>query len=352
VAWAVSGNPIPKVIAGSDEIETVEMPDRYKGDVGQLFAMQLNKRIAGYRAELTDREDVVVLALDSATKDTRRLAITYYRELQSSEFLERIQSWHEHTAWPQNMGKDPKSGRSRKFIGAPSPYDIAEAAYGRKVNGRISVDDKLLKATIERLLPCIVDAHPIPRDLVRLCVQRACNRLTMNGPDFWEKCLGIACALVRGSSKEEQYTMSLDETRTTRDYLYGRLLAIADNIEGLALRVADENRDTNAAQLMQRFADNPFTTWRTLELKLQPYMTRLRSSRTGALTIRKKLLDHVMGLFRVDVHGVSEFADNSKLSGEFLLGFHNQRAGLTPKKPNKDAVVNEPESNLDEGEEL
>jgi CRISPR-associated protein Csd1 len=352
VAWAVSGNAIPKVIAGSDEIETVELPERYGGDVGQLFAKQLNKRIAGYQANLTDREEIVVLALDSATKVIRRLAITYYRELKASEFLERIQSWHEHTAWPQNMGKDPKSGVLRKFIGAPSPHDIAEAAHGRKVNGRINVDDKLLKATIERLLPCIVEARPIPDDLVRICVQRACNRLTMNGPDFWEKCLGIACALVRGSSKEEQYTMSLDETRTTRDYLYGRLLAIADNIEGLALRVANESRDTNAAQLMQRFADNPFTTWRILEFKLRPYMTRLRSSRAGALNIREQLLDNVMGLFRVDVHGVSEFTDNSKLSGEVLLGYHNQRAALIPKKPNKDGVVSEPESNLNEEEEL
>jgi CRISPR-associated protein Csd1 len=146
--------------------------------------------------------------------------------------------------------------------------------------------------------------------------------------------------------------MSLDETRTTRDYLYGRLLAIADNIEGLALRVAGESRDTNAAQLMQRFADNPLATWRTLELKLQPYMTRLRINRAGALTIRKKLLDHVMDLFRIDVHGDSEFTDNRKLNGEFLLGFHNQRADLTPKRPNKDADVSEPDNNLNEEEEL
>jgi CRISPR-associated protein Csd1 len=85
---------------------------------------------------------------------------------------------------------------------------------------------------------------------------------------------------------------------------------------------------------------------------LQPYITRLRSKRAGALTIREKLQDHVMGLFRVDIHGVSEFTNNSKLSGEFLLGYHNQRAALIPKKPDKDAVVNEPESNLNEEEEL
>jgi CRISPR-associated protein Csd1 len=146
--------------------------------------------------------------------------------------------------------------------------------------------------------------------------------------------------------------MSLDETRTTRDYLYGRLLAIADNIEDLALRVADENRDTNAAQLMQRFADNPFTTWRTLELKLQPYITRLRSKLTKALSRRQRLLDDVMGLFRVDVQGVSEFTYNSKLSGEFLLAYHVQRAVLIPKKPNNDKDVNDSETDLNEGENL
>jgi CRISPR-associated protein Csd1 len=345
VAWAVSGNPIPKVIAGSNEIENVELPERYRGDVGQLFAKQLNKCIAGYQAKLADREDVVVLALDSATKDIRRLAITYYRELLSSEFLERIQSWHEHTAWPQNMGKD------RKFVGAPAPGDIAEAVYGRRV------DEKMKKAMVERLLPCIIDGRPIPHDIVEGCVLRTAKRTGLKRSkggyeEEFEYCLGITCALVRGRKREESYLMSLDETRTTRDYLYGRLLAIADSIEALALRVADESRDTNAAQLMQRFADNPFTTWRTLELKLQPYMTRLRSSRAGALTIREKLLDHVMGLFRVDVHGVSEFTDSKKLSGEFLLGFHNQRAALIPKKPNKDADINDPERNLNEEGDL
>ncbi len=57
-----------------------------------------------------------------------------------------------------------------------------------------------------------------------------------------EKCLGIACALVRGSRKEEQDEMSLEEQRTTRDYLFGRLLAIAERIEQSALYVAGENQ--------------------------------------------------------------------------------------------------------------
>ena len=51
--------------------------------------------------------------------------------------------------------------------------------------------------------------------------------------------------------------MSLETDNTSRDYLYGRLLAIAEHIEARALFLADERRDTNAARQMQRFADFP-----------------------------------------------------------------------------------------------
>jgi len=263
------------------------------------------------------------------------MAILYYRELLGSEFLARIQRWHESLAWTQNFGKE------RQFIGAPAPRDIAEAAYGKRV------DEKLRKATVERLLPCIIDARPIPRDLVTATFQRACNRAGMKSWE-WEQVLGIACSLVRGKNSEEDYKMSLDEARITRDYLYGRLLAIAENIESLALFVAKENRDTSAAKLMQRFADHPYTTWRTLELGLRPYMSRLRTTRTGALIVRERLIDEVIGLFRTSKTGDSEFLDNSRLSGEFLLGYHSQRSALKPKNdtasgvPETDDAVSEP----------
>jgi CRISPR-associated protein Csd1 len=329
VAWAVSGKPIPKVIAASDGLrpdeneshtttsysagdvaQPVIPPERYKGDAGQLFAKQLNKVIRGYAATLADREDIVVMALDSATPG--RMAITYYRELKASEFLERLQCWHEHTAWLQNMGKD------RKFIGAPSPGDIAEAAYGRRV------DEKLKKATVERLLPCIVDGRAIPQDLVTACAQQAANPAGMKHWE-WERCLGIACSLVRGSVREENYSMSLEEGRNSRDYLFGRLLAIAEKIESYALYLAKEGRDTTAERLMQRFSDHPASTWRTIELALRPYMQRLQRSRPGYLNNLKCLLDDVISRFKDD-----DFTRAGRLDAEFLLGYHCQRAALRP----------------------
>lgn len=321
VAWAVAGKPIPDPCADSLSmilgIESTGLPELEEtqplvGDVGQAFSRRLSRAIAGYGAKLDQTDDIVVMGLDSATPG--RMAIIYYRELKGSEFLKRIEAWHAAYAWPQNFGKN------KHFTGAPAPHDIAEAAFGRRL------DEKLKKATVERLLPCIVDGRPVPHDLVVSAVRRASNRAGLEHWE-WEKVLGIACGLFRGWSKSQgkEYAMALEEDRTSRDYLYGRLLAVADNLERYALTAAEKNRDTMAGRLMQRFAERPFSTWRTIELALVPYKTRLRSAdkSVGFLWNREKLIDEIQCRF-----ASANFSDDSPLSGEFLLGYHCQRAAL------------------------
>jgi CRISPR-associated protein Csd1 len=327
VSWAVSGREIPDPFASSFELFRTEAlpelsPEEYQGDAGQAFGNRLSKLIAGYRAALGSTEGIVVIGLDSATRG--RMAITFYRELTGSEFLDRVQAWHGACAWHQNYGDDPESKRPLRFIGAPSPKEIAEAALGASRDKK----RKLHKATIERLLPCIIDGRPLPRDLMESAVRRTCNRAAFekdrNGREWeWEKDLGIACALFRGFYRERGYNMTLEADRTSRDYLYGRLLAIAEHLEGRALYVADEKRDTNAARLMQRFADRPASTWRSIALALAPYKTRLRARRPPFLHKMEERLDEVVCAFKRE-----DFLDDRKLSGEFLLGYHCERRAL------------------------
>ena len=338
VAWAVSGKLLPDPFANSAqmfglETEQKDVAPAYQGDAGQAFAVRLNKCIAGYRARLGSTDEIVVMALDSATPG--RMAITYYRELTGSEFLERIQLWHESCAWYQNFGKDTK------FVGVPSPRDIAEAAYGRQVEGKSG--EKLRKATVERLLPCIIDGRPIPRDLVESTVRRTANRSGLEKWE-WEKNLGIACALFRGHHKQRSYQMPLEQGRTSRDYLFGRLLAVAERIEDMALYLAKEKRDTNAAKLMQRFADHPYSTWRTIELSLTPYKTRLRSKSPGFLVTMEKLVDGIVCAFNNQ-----DFMSEARLSGEFLLGYHCQRQALWLKSESPKAEA-PTENQTDQGE--
>ena len=333
VAWAVSGKDVPPIVADtfsllSEEGDYVahEADGSPSGsahaEVAQDFALRLKKKIGGYQAELGKAEKIVVLALDSATPG--RMSMTYYRELASSEFLERLERWHTECAWFQNFGQ------KRHFVGAASPKDIATCAYGTRLgDSSLRLDDKLLAATHRRLLPCIIESAPLPKDIVESCIRRATARMSMDHWE-WEKCLGIACSLYRKQQNDlqlHQHTMALERDRKTRDYLYGRLLAIADRLESSAM-TASEKRESNAARFMQRFADYPFSTWRTIELSLVPYEQRLRANAPGLLAVFKKERQEVMDLFTAD-----QFEKDGKLSGEFLLAYHSQSAALWKKQP-------------------
>jgi len=330
VAWAKSGKTIPKVtddslsILGFDDLPDDEP---FTVSTAQDVAIRFKNRMLGYASELSNTDNIMVMGLDSSSKG--RLAITYYREnLKASDFLQRIENWHKTCEWIHEYRyKDIQDKANRKnkrffqpFIGAPAPINIAEAAYGS------NVDDKLKKATVERLLPSIIDGHNIPRDIVESAVRRACNRAGMEGWE-WNKTLSIACALYKKLNGKEGYSMALDPNRKTRDYLYGRLLAIADRLEEHALYKAGEKRDTNAARYMQQFAERPNRTWRQIYLSLSSYMARL-----GGAKYYKDMIDEVMNKF----DPIEEFTSDKPLSGEFLLGYHCQRQALWLKGSSTD----------------
>lgn len=350
VSWAVSGKPIPEPLVdtrsllAADEFDLEEIEESaspvpetsldHSRDLGESYARQLKNHMAGYAAKLSHNEQIIIMGIDSATPG--RMGIIYYRELFRDDFLNRLENWHKEFAWPQrhtvqipdNTGKKPKT-KVIWPISSPVPKDIATAAYGENVT------DNLKKKVIERLIPCIIDGQPFPLDLVTNCVRKATNRVgyASDAQWQWEKTLGIACALYRGYhqrhpnlTKRRDYAMSLEENYHSRDYLYGRLLAIAERIEDVALSVSGENRSTTAARLMQRFADRPFETWRTIELALQPYMQRLRVSRAGFLTNQLKEMDAILALFQHD-----DFSRKEALSGEFLLAYHCQRQKFRTK---------------------
>ena len=140
VSWATTGKPIPNPCASSwdflgDDFQINDDLTSQIGGVGQSFALRFNKKLAGYKANITDTEDMVVMGLDSASRG--RMAIIFYRELTGSEFLQRIEKWHSDFAWLQNYGKRKDKDTNKEiriiFEGAPAPKDIAWCAYGSKI---------------------------------------------------------------------------------------------------------------------------------------------------------------------------------------------------------------------------
>ena len=321
VAWSVSGSMIPDPFANSLNLffeEEIHSEISSVVSTAQVFANNLNKLMAGYSVKLGSSNGVSIIGLDSASPG--RLAVIFYRELTGSEFLERIKDWHLSSAWLQNYGFNSKSNQFIQFIGAPSPKDIALTMFGMMEEGKGK--SKIVKATIERILPCLLDGNKIPLDIVQSCVRRVSNRISFEENWQWDKALGITCSIFKNFYRERGYKMSLEKDRNTRDYLYGRLLAIADRIEGLALYKAGEKRETSAARLMQRFSEQPFETWKNIELSLSPYKARL-----GGANFFQNQIDEIMGLFNSN-----DYLNNNRLSGEFLLGYHCQRKELNTYK--------------------
>lgn len=279
----------------------------------QEFANEVAKALEGYKNNLSTKSDVNILILDSAT--TGRLAVLYYRNMNKELYLDRLAKWHSTCVWLHRYRKDGQ-GEYVHFYGAPATKDIAFAAYGPKAN------DKVVKGLMERLLPCIVDDKKIPLDIVRSAFYRASNPVSMEKWE-WEKTLSITCALI---NKQEGYNVALDQENNDRDYLFGRLLAIADVLERRALG-SEETRSSNAIRYMNSFSKNPARTWTTIQESLQPYQARLGTK----ARYLSSLIDEVAS--RIDFNDFN----NKPLSGKYLLGFYSQRHDLYQKKEKNNA---------------
>lgn len=122
--------------------------------------------------------------------------------------------------------------------------------------------------------------------------------------------------------------MSLDKTITDRGYLYGRLLAVAELLEKTAQKTSsDTERTTNAEKLMQRFSIHPHSTWVILRKALDPYLQILTKNEPGLKFYYDRELASIHDLF-----DHNDFNNDSKVSGEFLLGYYCQKSEMFPKK--------------------
>jgi len=290
-------------------------PERIASYTNMEYASEVAKLLDGYRGNVSDlKANVNILVLDSAT--TGRMAVLYYRNIQQELYLDRLEDWHSTCTWLHRYRKT-EQGEWVQFVGAPATKDIAFAAYGP------TASDKVVKGLMERMLPCIIDRREIPRDIVCSAFRRASSPESMERWE-WEKTLSITCALINKQNKG-RFRVGLDESVNDRDYLFGRLLAVADVLERNAL---EEGRATNAIRYMNAFARHPARTWTTIQASLQPYQAKM-GVKAGHWN---KIIDEVASRIPIE-----DFTDRP-LSGKYLLGFYSQRHALYQKKQTKDSI--------------
>lgn len=291
-------------------------------------AARFRKALRGYEKNLSRSSRTVIFAFDAAT--TGRLAMMECKEYQTSRYVKSLEDWYKRCEWRHEAVSKDKGKYS--FTGMVGIRDAAELLYGTEQNGSFSMKGKeeRYKEVAKRWLPCILEGRQIPKDMVRLAVRRASAPTSFKSRFLWQRVLGLACSMVKQQYQiefGEEWTMALDETCKRRDYLYGRLLALADRIEYRTFDKED-GRETNAKRYMCAFSQHPFRTWKVIEEKLEPYLSRLKPAER--LTYLR-LMNEIYNNFSID-----DYEDDTALNGLYLLGFHNQSYALQKRRENEE----------------
>ncbi|MBN1126954.1 MAG: type I-C CRISPR-associated protein Cas8c/Csd1 [Sedimentisphaerales bacterium] len=324
---------------------------RLRAETGFDYADALRKSLAGfgYKQTLGQHARTLVVVLDAAT--TGRLSITFYRELDRTEYLEKIANWHDRCKWHQKFW-DKENEKYIPYTGAPSVDKIIEAVHGKARSRKDEGYTKIKKAARERLLRCIFDGALLPIDFMVSAVRRSSNPLgiTKNGVfdrNNFEQVVSTACALIRKyyqQTGKEDYKMSIEFNRTDRDYLYGRLLGAADKLEEYALyKMGNKRIVTAAIRHMQAFAQRPFRTWQTIHSCLNPYIQKVKEG------FAFNEIQAIKDMFKS-----GDYETDTPLNGSYLIGYYHERAYIdnlvtaaSNKSINKSSHINEKENGND-----
>ena len=299
-------------------------------NVAESYAIRFNKAVAGYQQNIDDCDQINVITLDSCTDG--RIAISY-RTLMGSTYINTLAKWYSDFAWPILSKK-----LNEFIVQPPTYYHIIEAAYGGYV------PDSHKKKIINEIFNCIINGVSLPSILLKAAVNSTNNRANKN-LFKWRRSLSITCALCKGYyarhpnvNKRRLYKMTLDRELTTRDYLWGRLLAVAYAIENSALKLKNLNRLTSSEKLYSKFSLHPLSTWNKIVIKLQPYKNDLKkANKIGLLIYYQKELDEIVGKFLEN-----DYKSDKALSGEHWIGYMCQVKELfTSKKQSTQEKENE-----------
>lgn len=333
-----------------------EAPSKRQPDTFEPYALALRDATAGYLSRLRGFSDkateeakdrmqkVVILGLQAATDG--RMSITYYQELPGNLYVARLNAWAEDCQW-EFPGKE-------RQVRTPTWWEICEAVMGREATKIARTDlkgskshTKQLREMQLRLLSCAVNGSRLPKNFLQQAFHHAVQPLQfVDGKGTWNsfawtQCVALTCALFRKVCLEEKKDRSdadqapswvLDVENRDRDYLYGRLLAVAHKVE---LDVSnDKNIRTTAIRQMAHYIQQPDEAWLRLYPKLLPSLRRIgRGQASNRARAYQRLFGEIERRFRPE-----DRARSAPLSVNSLVGFSAQLRELFLEKDCRQAT--------------
>lgn len=277
-----------------DKRQKVRQPDTF-----EFYATALRDAVEGYYTQLDRlsrdeklteedrkrRDEIVILGLQKATDG--RMSIIYYQEMPGNKYVAHLQNWEEQCRW-EFTGKE-------KEVRPPHWIEICEAIMGHDAVVTAKGDFRYEKAATKqmreiqmRLLSCVTNGSKLPEDMVKGAFARAIVPSSFTNKDGswngynWSRSVAVTCALIRKlyldkEGKEISYVLDVHEQN--RDYLFGRLLAVAHKLELDTMQDLDPKRrnktKTAAVQAMTAYVQNPAMGWTHLYCRLLPKLREL-----------------------------------------------------------------------------
>lgn len=341
IAWSTTAR---QIIAPQDEVddgwgaEDKDDEKRYP-KTEQAYGRKIASAMAGFKAapEYQKGSKIIMLGMEAATPG--RMSISFYQEIDGSEYLERLNLWYTRCLWRLPRWGRPDNKLS-EYITTPNLEELGEAVFGvsaiRTANSDMRTEKsvtKQVRAFNIEMLSCIVNGRPVADVFSRSAFRRSCRPESFTNKSGkwqradWLKCLAVTCAMERSTNEKEEYEVSLNSNESDKSYLFGRLMAVADCVEIKAMDKSDsQHRQTNAIRYFSAVQQRPAVTWAVVEARLQPYLTKLRS--TNYEKEFRALLDEIIGKFKP-----GDMMNPDALTPRFLEGYHCQRYEvLNPKK--------------------
>lgn len=291
----------------------------------------------------TDEEDFFYLMIINKIVPGR-MSIQAAKTIPLTIFVDNLRKWRNSCFWPRWNGK------ARAYQNeTPKTWEMIYMIYGIEEDGQIELRNEKLKAlAFKRLLPTILDGRPLPADFARRMFTNFTKRVSY--PKTWARVVNMTCALVNKRRRDqglEGRSSMLEKDKQTRDYLYGRLLAICEKIEVDAMTsqsdkkvtsdkksASDKNtesiRVTNVERLWSAFFQAPEKTFNILDKKLQPYFRKLKSDKPGLYVNHQKFLVEVLTAIREDM--AYEANKNLALGEDTVFGYYAQKQDFYTKK--------------------
>ena len=254
-----------------------------------------------------------------------RVAVKYFREIQSSRLKENLISWQKKYHWY----KENKEKGEIEFT--PNPLMMISAAYGVEREKGLEVSKKkFLTDQYKNIMAAIIEGRDLPTNISHALEMNIRNR--MNYDKTWVQVK--LCTLAVLKDKEGIKSNMLDRLDIDRSYLFGRLLALYERMEAISYD-NDSARVTNAEKLWTSYVNKPVTMNMRLRNLLKPYEDKLKLNelKKGIYYKIKREIEDVTNLISEN-YNYKDIETNKPLGPGFIFGYEAQKKDLFTKKVN------------------